>query len=91
MPASTAWSASADLIALACLTMSIALGKRNYLVIIRDNFLLILHKSICCDPSSEPSHRDGSDEGSHHMVLMINKKLTSNTPSYLDLHVYPNT
>ena len=27
--------------------------------------------------SSEPSHRDGSDEGSHHMVLMRNKKTYS--------------
>ena len=42
-------------------------------MIIRDK-LLILHKNICCDPSSEPSHRDSSDEGSHHMVLMKNKK-----------------
>ena len=33
-----------------------ALDKREYLMIIRDNFLLILHKNICCDPSSEPSH-----------------------------------
>ena len=33
-------------------------------MIIRDNVRLILHKNICCDPSSEPSHRDGSDEGS---------------------------
>ena len=24
-------------------------------MIIRDNFLLILHKNICFDPSSEPS------------------------------------
>ena len=59
-------------------------------MIIRDNFdLFILHKNICCDPSSEPSHRDGSDEGSHHMVLMRNRKiisqLTSNNPSYLEL------
>ena len=31
-------------------------------------------ENICCEPSSEPSHRDGSDEGSQHMVLMRNKK-----------------
>ena len=43
-------------------------------MIIRDNILLILHKNIGCDPSSEPSRRDGSDEGSQHMVLMRNKK-----------------
>ena len=41
-------------------------------MIIRDNFL-ILHKTYC-DPSFEPSHRDGSDEGSQHMVSMRNKK-----------------
>ena len=32
-----------------------ALDKREYLVIIRDNFSFILHKNVCCDPSSEPS------------------------------------
>ena len=37
-------------------------------------FLLILHQSICCDPASEPSRQDGSDEGSQHMVSMRNKK-----------------
>ena len=45
-----------------------ALDKREYLVIIRDIFLLILHKNIHCDPSSEPSQRASSDEGSQHMV-----------------------
>ena len=42
-----------------------ALDKREYLVIIRDNFCyrVILHKNICCDPSSELSRRDSSDEG----------------------------
>ena len=47
------------------------------------------YKTICCDPSSEPSRRDGSDEGSQHMVLCrINKNypsLSPNTPSYLEL------
>ena len=33
-----------------------ALDKREYLVIIMGEFLLILHKTISCDPSSEPSH-----------------------------------
>ena len=33
-----------------------------------------MHKSICRDPSSEQSHREGSDEGSQHMVSMRNKK-----------------
>ena len=40
-------------------------------------------------PSSEPPHRDGSDEGSQHMVAMRNKiiipQLSSNTPSYQEL------
>ena len=43
-------------------------------MIIRDYFLLILHKNICCDPSSEPSRREGSEEGSQYMVWMRNKK-----------------
>ena len=41
-----------------------ALNKREYLVIIRDIFCLILRKSIHCDHSSEPSQQDSSDEGS---------------------------
>ena len=42
-------------------------------MIIRYNFLLILHKkNICCDPSSEPSHQDGSAEGSQPMILKKN-------------------
>ena len=32
--------------------------------------LLILHKNIHCDPSSELSQQDDSDEGSQHMVSM---------------------
>ena len=47
-------------------------------MIIRENFcylfLLILYKIICCDPSSEPSRGDGSDEGSQPMVLLRNKR-----------------
>ena len=34
------------------LILTRTLDKREYLVIIRDNSL---HKTICCDPSSEPS------------------------------------
>ena len=49
-------------------------------MIIRDNFLLILHKNLCCDPLFEPSRRDGSDEGSQLMVSMRNKK---NYPSVI--------
>ena len=32
--------------------------------------LMLLLKNICCDPSSELSRQEGSDEGSHHMALM---------------------
>ena len=50
-----------------------ALDKEEYLMIILDNFAykirlrpLILHIKLGCDPSSEPSRRDGSDERSQH-------------------------
>ena len=33
-----------------------------------------MHKNLCCDPSYEPSRRDGSDEGSQHMVSLRNMK-----------------
>ena len=33
-----------------------ALDKRQYLVIIEGSFVLFLIETICCDPSSEPSH-----------------------------------
>ena len=43
----------------------------------RDNSEIIFHISPythICDPSSEPSHRDGSNEGSQHMFSLGNKK-----------------
>ena len=40
---------------------------------------------MCCDPASEPSQRDGSDEGSQHMVLMRNKKNYQQIIPYLEL------
>ena len=43
----------------------------------RDNLGSIIHISpsnVFCDPSLEPSHRDGSTEGSQPMFLMRNKK-----------------
>ena len=53
-------------------------------MIIRDNFCEFcietfavtphLNCLICCDPSSEQSRRDGSDEGSQHTVSMRNEK-----------------
>ena len=36
-------------------------------MVIERYIFLFLIETICCDPSSEPSHRDGSDEGSQHM------------------------
>ena len=58
-------------------------------MIIQDNFCQFCIKNVCCDLSSEPSHRDGSDEGPQHIVSMkISKfipQLSSNTPSYLKL------
>ena len=38
-----------------------ALDKREHSIIL---FLII--ETICCDPSSEPSQSDGSDEGSQY-------------------------
>ena len=56
---------------------------------------LISHETICCDPSNETSHRDmvslknmnrdGSDEGSQHMVLLKNKKINLNSRPILPL------
>ena len=42
-------------------------------MIIRDNFCKFCIKT-CCNPSSEPSRLDGSDEGSQHNVSMRNKE-----------------
>ena len=39
-----------------------------------------LHRKIYCDPSSEPSQQDGSDEGSQHILSIRNKK---NYPSII--------
>ena len=51
------------------------LDKRAYLMIIEGYFFLCLIETICCDPSSEPSRRDGSGEGPQHMLLYrTNKK-----------------
>ena len=43
----------------------------------RDNsgiFIHIFHTKHICDPSLEPSRRDGSNEGSQHMFILRNKK-----------------
>ena len=51
--------------------------------------MLILHKNICCDPSSEQSHQDGSDEESQHKISMRNRKnypsIVIKYPSYMYL------
>ena len=43
---------------------------------IKDNskiiFFLFLVENICCDPSLEPSRRDGSNDGSQNMFLWKN-------------------
>ena len=42
---------------------------------------MLFHKNKCCDPSLEPSPRDGSNDGSQHMFyLRNNKKLSLNHP-----------
>ena len=46
-------------------------NKREYLVIITDNFVSVVHKNLCCDPTFEPFQRDCAGERSQHMV---NKK-----------------
>ena len=46
-----------------------SLDKREYLMIT----LLFLIETICCDPSSEPSCRDSSDEGSQGIFLYRTK------------------
>ena len=42
---------------------------------IKEQLTIFLHKNICCDPSLEPSYRDGSNEGSQHMFSLKNKKI----------------
>ena len=49
------------------LLTSIALDE--YLMITEGSFFLFLIENICCSPSSEPSRRYGSDEGSQHVFL----------------------
>ena len=37
---------------------------------------LFLHETICCDPSSEPSRRDGSGEGNNICFIHNSPKLS---------------
>ena len=46
-------------------------GNRDSLVVI---FLISPYINLFCDPSLEPSHRDGSNEGSQHRFSLKNKK-----------------
>ena len=48
-------------------------------MIIEDFFFSFLIETMRCDPSSEPSRRDGSDKGSQHM---FNAELTKIIPNY---------
>ena len=45
-----------------------------------DSISMELLYMLCCDPSSEPSQRDSSDERSQHKVSMRSKK---NYPSFV--------
>ena len=48
------------------LVLQIRGGNRDNLGIIA----MFLHKNTFCDPSLEPSLRDGSNEGSQHMFFI---------------------
>ena len=48
------------------------LQVRGVLRIIQRQFFLFLNENICCDPSLEPSQRDGSKDGSQNMFLWRN-------------------
>ena len=56
---------------------------REYLVIIEDSFCQFC---ISCDPSSEPSYRDHSDEGSQQMVSLRNNKNYSEELPLINYH-----
>ena len=43
-----------------------------------DIFFLFSNENICCDPSLEPSRRDGSDNGSHHIFMKRPGKISLN-------------
>ena len=54
---------------------------------IRENFLSVLYKNLCCDPSSEPSRRDadtvqmrGHNIWFQREIRKIIPQLSSNTP-----------
>ena len=44
-------------------------------IIFQNEYIRITDIWLCCDPSSEPSHRDGSDEDHNIMVSLRNMKI----------------
>ena len=65
-----------------------ALDKRGALKIIQTYFFLLLNENIHCEPSLEPSRRDGSNEGLQRMfneeIWKVIPKLSLLPPPYLD-------
>ena len=51
-------------------------------MIIEGYFFLFLIETVCCDPLSESSQRDGSGEGSQHMFYAELQKLSPITMKY---------
>ena len=64
-----------------------ALDEKELLMITEGKFFLFLSETMCCDPSSELSCQDASDEGSQHMCLCRNNKnyfkLSPNAPTFI--------
>ena len=57
--------------------------------IIQRYFFLFLNENICCDPSLEPSRRDGSNDGSQNMcfcgkILINSQKIIPVIPSDME-------
>ena len=64
---------------------NLSLPQPQIWVGIDDNFgiiILIFHLNICCDPSLEPSDRDGSNVGQN---ICFHGNLTGIIPSYHQL------
>ena len=45
-------------------------------------------RNQCCDPSSERSHQDSSDEGSQHVFVLNKQKLSIIITKYSLLALY---
>ena len=51
-----------------------------------DNLGIIVHitpLNVCSDPLLKPSYKDSSNEGSQHMFMFRDKKISLNYPQYL--------